>query len=110
MELIGAPYRTFYGTIWNVNEGLVYLWATIYFWQIDKHWFPLIAFGYSLCVLSNILVYFFPESPVYLINKGLFREAKLSLEYIAKINGKDFKFDEDYFAQQDCASFSKLNT
>ena len=76
MELIGASYRTFYGTIWNVNEGLVYLWATIYFWQIDKHWFPLIAFGYSLCVLSNILVYFFPESPVYLINKGLFREAK----------------------------------
>ena len=24
MELIGAPYRNFYGTIWNVNEGLVY--------------------------------------------------------------------------------------
>ncbi len=32
MELIGAPYRTLYGSIWNVNEGLVYLWATIYFW------------------------------------------------------------------------------
>ena len=99
MELIGAPYRTLYGTIWNVNEGLVYLWATIYFWQIDKHWFPLVAFGYSLSVISNIGIYFFPESPVYLINKGLFSEARKSFEIIAKINGKDFKFNEDYFTQ-----------
>ena len=75
MELIGAPYRTLYGTIWNVNEGLVYLWSTIYFWQIDKHWFPLVAFGYFLAFISTVFIYFFPESPVYLINKGLYSEA-----------------------------------
>ena len=32
VELVGAPYRTIYGTIWNINEGLIYLLATIYFW------------------------------------------------------------------------------
>ena len=110
MELIGAPYRTFYGTLWNVNEGLIFLWATIYYWRIDKNWFPLVAFGYSLAVIATIFIYFLPESPVYLINKGLFGEAKKSLDYIAKKNGKEFKFDEDYFAQLDRASFSKLNT
>ena len=110
MELIGAPYRAFYGTVLNLNEAAVYLWATIYFWQIDKNWFPLIAFGYSLAAISTIFIYFFPESPVYLVNKGLFGEAKKSLDYIAKINGQDFKFDEDYFAKADCARFSKFNT
>jgi MFS family permease len=79
MELIGAPYRTFYGSIWNVNEGLVYLWATIYFWQIDKHWFPLVAFGYSICILSNICLYFFPESPPYLIKRGFIAKPKRTL-------------------------------
>ena len=45
-----------------------------------------------------------------MVNKGLFGEARKSLDYIAKINGKDFKFDEDYFQKPDCTSFSKLNT
>jgi hypothetical protein len=75
MELIGEAHRNFYGTVWNVNEGLVYFWATIYFWQVDKHWFPLVSVGYSLAVIAVIGIYFFPESPLYLINKGLYDEA-----------------------------------
>ena len=97
MELIGAPHRDMYGTIWNVNEGLIYFWTTIYFWQVDKHWFPLVSFGYSLAVIAVIGIYFFPESPLYLINKGLYDQAQQSLEYIAIVNGREFKFDAGFF-------------
>jgi hypothetical protein len=67
MELIDHESRTYYGTLWNVNEGLVYLWGTIYFSFISKWWFPFVAFGFMLTVISTVGVYFFPESPPYLL-------------------------------------------
>ena len=47
---------------------------------------------------------------MYLINKGLYSEAKKSFVYIAKKKGKEFIFDKEYFAEEDRASFNKLNT
>ena len=90
LELIGAPYRTMYGTLWGINENLVYLWATLYFWKVGKNVFPLLALGYGINIVAVVGVYFLPESPVYLIKKGNLEEARKSLEFIARVNGKDF--------------------
>jgi hypothetical protein len=39
--------------------------------------------------VTTILAWFIiPESPKFLINKGRFKEAKESLDKVAKINGK----------------------
>jgi len=78
MELMYEPDRSFYGTVWNVNEGLIYLWATIYFGLIAKAWFPFVSIGYMLSVISTIGVFFYPESPCYLVKKGLYAEASKS--------------------------------
>jgi hypothetical protein len=58
---------------------------------------PLVAFGFLLALISTVCIYFFPESPVYLISKGQYSEAKKSFEYIAKKNGREFEFSEEYF-------------
>ena len=35
IELVGVPYRTMYGTIWRVLEGMITNYAMVYFWQIN---------------------------------------------------------------------------
>jgi hypothetical protein len=70
--------------------------------------FSLVTFGYLLAVSSNILIYFFLESPMYLIKKGLYSEAKKNLEYIAKINGRKYTFDEKYFTSLDRSTFKEF--
>lgn len=97
MELMYSPYRTFYGTAWNVNEALVYFWATIYFAWVAKEWFPFIMIGYSLAWVATIGVYFYPESPYFLIQKERYDEAAEVFARIAKWNGKPFHLDQDYF-------------
>jgi len=72
MELIGVKYQTFYGTVWNVNEGAIYLWATIYFGFIAKTWFPFVMIGYTLACIATVCVYFFPESPPWCIEMKYF--------------------------------------
>lgn len=97
MELLHEPNRAFYGSVWNVNEGLVYFWATLYFGFIARAWFPIVSIGYTLAVISTIGVFFYPESPCYLIKKKMYKEAAECLEYIAKINRINYKFDVAYF-------------
>jgi MFS family permease len=97
MELMYEPNRSFYGTVWNVNEGLIYFWATLYFWLIAKDWLPFISIGYALSIISTVGVFFYPESPCYLIKKEMYGEAEKSFQYIARINGRILKFDAEYF-------------
>jgi hypothetical protein len=75
MELIGEPYRAAYGAAWNVNEGLIYFWATLWFGYISKDWFPFISIGYVLTILSTIASFWMPESPCWLVNRKMYEEA-----------------------------------
>jgi len=74
--------------LWSISEGLVFVYTTIYYWKIDKHWFYILSFGYFLAAVSMIGSFFLPESPVYLINAAELEKAKESLEKIAKVNGR----------------------
>ena len=69
-----------------MSEGVIFAFATIYFWQINNHWFYFVLVGYLLAVIDVIFVFALPESPVFLLQKGLVDEAAVSLNYIAKIN------------------------
>ena len=74
-EMIGEPYRPLYGSLWTANEGLVYLWATLWFAVISTHWLPFILIGYVILILSTIATYWWPESPCWLVNRRLYDEA-----------------------------------
>lgn len=100
MELMHEPDRAFYGAVWNVNEGLIYFWATLYFGYVAKTWFPFVSIGYLLAIISTVGVFFYPESPCYLIKKQMYEEAEKSFAYIARINGKSFSFDQKFFTNE----------
>ena len=52
----------------TIIDGLTYMMVTVYFWLISKQWFYIISIGYLMSIVSAGLVWFLPESPVYLIN------------------------------------------
>jgi len=97
MELMYEPSRWLYGTIWNINEGLIYLFATIYFGLVAKNWWPFVSIGYAYAIISTIGIFFYPESPCYLVKKGLYDEAQKIFEYIQKINRVSFKNENQHF-------------
>ena len=95
LELMGAPYKTMYGTIWGVNNALSYFWATLYFWFVSKDSFKLLAAGYAINVAAVIGIYYLPESPAFLVKSGRIKEATKAFLYIANFNKtKDVKIDE----------------
>lgn len=70
MELLPTNMQTLAGTILQVNNNLVSVIATVYFWYISKNWLwiELFAGGLNiLCMVTCMLV--FPETPKYLITK-----------------------------------------
>jgi hypothetical protein len=96
-ELVGAEVRTLYGTIWNISEGLIYIYATVYFWKISTDWFYFVSIGYGLQIASLLMVLLLPESPVFLLTKGRIEEAEQAYKQIAKWNNKPFKSDLSQF-------------
>jgi len=75
-ELVGNKHKSIYATLWNLSEGLIFVYSTIYYWKIDRHWFYILSFGYFLNVLSLVGSVFLPESPVFLVNDGRLEEAR----------------------------------
>ena len=68
IELMPTKRQTLYGTIWGISECSIYLFATIYFWQISRHWIYFDLVGYVLCLWSTITTLFLPESPRFLVD------------------------------------------
>ena len=69
LELMPKKRATFYGTLWNNCECVIYPLATIYFWQINKHWIYFTSIGYCFSLYSAIASFFLPESPRWLFSK-----------------------------------------
>ena len=62
--------------------------VTVYFWLISKQWFYIILVGYLLSLASAGLVWFLPESPVYLMSRDRVAQAVNVFRQIAKVNKK----------------------
>ena len=57
-------------TGWNIQASMIYVFSTVYFWKIDKHWFYYCLVGYIWNVVSVIGLFWMPESPRFLVGKG----------------------------------------
>ena len=62
-------YITLY-SIYGMLEGFNGLIATFYFMFVSKNFQGLIYMAYTWHILSLIAVFFYPESPRYLIKSG----------------------------------------
>lgn len=99
-ELVGNDYKAIYATLFNVSEGLVFVYNTLYYWKINRHWVYILSVGYAMNWICFLGAFFLPESPVFLINNSRMDEARKSFEFIARINKKELKFDENAFPEK----------
>lgn len=65
----------------------------VYFWKISKDWHWLELYACASGILSMVGVYFFPESPKYLVSLRKYDEARLAINTIARINNITKVFD-----------------
>ena len=68
----------------------IYLFATLYFWFLDKDTENFAFVGYILQITSVLLICFIPESPVVLIEQNRMNEGQKSIERIAWLGGKQY--------------------
>ena len=83
--------------MWGMTDACTYLFATIYFWKINKDWFYFAMVGYCLNLFAAACAWFLPESPRYLLEKGKIEELKESMEVIARVNQKPLRFNQEQF-------------
>ena len=88
---------------WSVELVSIILWS-FYYQKLDKNWFPLQAIYFVGGIFTMIAaIFLLPESPEFLWSKQKFSEARKSLNYMAKFNGKNklpyFLFDNEVETQ-----------
>ena len=81
--------QTIVGTLLQVLNGLIQIFACIYFYFISKEWLGFEIFGWTLNLIVVLFLYFIPESPKYLLSKKRYDEARNALIPIAQLNNLD---------------------
>ena len=75
-EMMPKKAQTHVTSGWNVQEGMIYVIGTLYFWKVSKHWFWYCLIGYIWNIISVVLLVWMPESPRYLVSVGRLDEAR----------------------------------
>ena len=88
MELSPKDKQVLLGTIYLTFDATVYLVASIYFKYVSKQWIYYSLIGYVFLLISCLLVWIFPESPVQLAELNRLDEVEAALLRVAWIGGK----------------------
>jgi MFS family permease len=86
-EMFSEEYRTVVGSIILFTDSATMIFLPLYFKLISKNWLYFQLFYFTLSVISSLSLFLIPESPKYLLSKGLNDKAQKSFETIAKFNG-----------------------
>ena len=93
MELSPKDKQVLLGTIYLTFDATVYLVASIYFKYVSKQWMYYSLIGYIFLLISCLLVWIFPESPVQLAELNRLDEVEAALLRVAWIGGKKEQFN-----------------
>lgn len=94
IEMMPRNWQSFVGTMWNCIEGLINLWATLWFMGVSTHWEGFVSLGLLLQFFSAATCFLLPESPIYLLKTKKFDELKEALKTIGEWNGTELDWDE----------------
>lgn len=90
VEFAPVSAHDYMGTIWNMSEGFIYIYITIYYRLISKKWAPVFVFALILnIIVLGFVLFVLPESPKWLYNKKKFQQFNKALDQMAKFNGKN---------------------
>lgn len=94
VEIAPSKYADYLGTAWNVSEGIIYTWLTIYYMTISKNTLNIIIFATALQFITlGLILAFVPESPTWLYKQNRVKECQRVCRYMGKMNGKTFGED-----------------
>lgn len=83
MELIGKSYRAHYSSVMNSGAPLLGVVGTLFFLFVSRNAYYAMAIGWMLQFTAFVGTLYLPESPVYLLHKGMIKEGKEALSYMA---------------------------
>jgi len=90
VEFAPVSAHDYMGTLWNISEGAIYIYITLYYRLISKDWKPVFIFALILnVVVWCIVVVILPESPKWLYNKKKYKECKQAFDKMANFNGTE---------------------
>lgn len=86
----------------NIWAGTIVVLMSFYYQVISNNTkYIQIVFLFLLTLFTFITVFAAPESPKWLVSKGRFREAKESLECVARFNGQTISKDDFLLDSED---------
>lgn len=91
MEFQPLSYQSAISSIWNVSEGLVYIWLTIYYKYISKDWYWTAIVPTVVNTLVLVALVFLPESPKWLYDQQRYKDCAKVFEKMSKMNNKKGK-------------------
>ena len=86
-EMFSEDYRSIVGSVILFTDSATILFLPLYYKLISKNWLYFQLFYFGLSVISFFCLFLIPESPKYLLSKGLNEKAQRSFETIARFNG-----------------------
>lgn len=85
-EFQPLSYQSAISSIWNVSEGAVYIYLTIYYKYIDKDWYWTAVVPTVVNTLVLFALVYLPESPKWLYDQKRYKDCRIVLEKMAKMN------------------------
>ena len=86
MEFLPQNYTGMATSLLLGIDGLVLMWASLYFMIIDNHWKTLYGCSVIATFATIIFTCFLPESPKFLLSKEKYDETRKVITRIAKEN------------------------
>jgi len=99
-------YRSFY-TLIAASQGLIGIFATIYFMFIGKSSFWIVFLAFCMVGAATLSIFFLQESPRYLVKSGQLSQAFDSFEHIAKANSTEMVSEQEFIQLFDKAIVKK---
>ena len=85
IEMAPTKDRSWMCTVWDIHDGTMMIWVTIYYVYVSKNWRPTLYWASIVQSVTIILIScFLPESPKWLYNQRDLAKSHKVFTYMAK--------------------------